>query len=84
MQKWYKNLFVDVTVLFELPYMKIWIVVSNRSYTGFKPERLTSRVRLLTLWASKQTHRLWKPIDTKLDMCDANIQKHQFSNLTAY
>jgi len=23
-------------------------------------------------------------IDMKLDMCDANVQKHQFSNLPAY
>ncbi len=32
----------------------------------------------------KQTYWLWKSIDTRLYMCDANIQKHQFSNLPAY
>ncbi len=43
MQNWYKNAFVDATVLFELPYMQIWTVLSNRSYTGFEPELLVSR-----------------------------------------
>ncbi len=32
----------------------------------------------------RTTYHLWKPIDMKLDMCDANIQKHHFSNLPAY
>ncbi len=81
MQNWYKNAFVDATVLFELPYMQIWTVLSNRSYTGFKQELLNS---LRTPWATEQTYRLWKPIDMKLDMCDANVQKHQFSNILAY
>ncbi len=84
MQNWYKNTFVDETMLFELPYMQIWTLLSNRSYTGFKPELLTSQVRLRTPWATEQTYRLWKPIDMKLDMCDANVQKHQFSNFSAY
>ncbi len=26
--------------------------------------------------ATEQTYRLWKPINMKLDMCDANVQKH--------
>ncbi len=72
-------------LLFELPYiMQIWTVLWNRSYTGFEPELLTSQVLLRTLWATEQTYRLYKPIDMNLDMCDANVQKHQFSNLTAY
>ncbi len=62
---------------------QIWSVLSNRSYTGFKPELLTSQVRLRTPWATEQTYHQWKPIDTNLDMCDANIQMHQFSNLPA-
>ncbi len=72
-------------LLFELPYiMQIWTVLWNRSYTGFEPELLTSQVLLRTLWATEQTYRLYKPIDMNLDMCDANVQKHQFSNLPAY
>ncbi len=84
MQNWYKNVFVDATVPFELSYMQIWIILSNRSYTGFEPELLTSQIRLRTQWATEQTYHLWKPINMKLDMYDANIQKHQFSNLPAY
>ncbi len=26
----------------------------------------------------------WNPINMKLDMCDANVQKHQFSNLPSF
>ncbi len=44
-----KKAFVDATVSFELPYMHIWTALSNRSYTGFKPELLTSQVRLREL-----------------------------------
>ncbi len=84
MQNWYKNVFVDATVLFELPYLQVWTVLSNRSYTGFEPELLISQVRLRTPWATEQTYCQWKPIDMKLDMCDANVQKHQFSNLPAF
>ncbi len=84
MHNWYKNVFVDATVPFQLPYLQIWTVLSNRGYTGFEPELLASEVRLRTRWATEQTYRLWKPIDMTLDMCDANIQKHQFSNLPAY
>ncbi len=73
-----KNAFVDATVEFELPYMQIWSVLSNCSYTGF--DSSTSPYS----WATKQTYRLWKPIDMKLDMCDANVQKHQFLNFPAY
>ncbi len=64
--------------------MQVWTVLSNRSYTGFEPELFTSQVRLHTPWATEQTYRLWKPIDMKLDMCDADVQKHQFSNFPAY
>ncbi len=84
MQNWYKNMFVDATVPFQLPYMQIWTDLSNRDYTWFEPELLASSVRLRTPWATEQTHRLWKPIDTRLDMYDANVQKHQFSNLPAF
>ncbi len=52
---WYKNVFVDATMLFELPYMQIRTVMSNRSYTGLEPELLTSQVRLRTPWATEQT-----------------------------
>ncbi len=45
---------------------------------------VASQVCLRTPWVTGQTYRLWKPIDMKLDMCDANVQKHQFSNLPAY
>ncbi len=50
----------------------------------FEPELPTSQVHLRTPWATEQTYRLWNPIDMKLDVCDANIQNHQFSNLPAY
>ncbi len=33
------------------------------------------KVHLRTPWATEQTYRLWKPIDTSLDICDANVQK---------
>ncbi len=84
MQNWYKNVFVDATVPFQLSYMQIWTVLSNHSYTGFESELLPSQVCPRTPWATEQTYRLWKPIDMKLDMCDANAQKHQFSNLPAF
>ncbi len=61
MQNWYKNEFVNATMLFELPYMQIWTVLSNRSYSGFEPELLIFQVRLRTPWATEQTYRLWKP-----------------------
>ncbi len=71
-------------VLFELPYMQIWTVLLNRSYTGFEPELLTSQVRLRTPMSYRSILRLWKPIDMKLNMCNANVQKHQFSNFPGY
>ncbi len=83
MQNWYKNLFVDATVLFQLPYMQILTALSNRDYTGFEPEFLATKVHLRTPRATEQTYRLWKPIYTRLGMCDDNVQKHQFSNLPA-
>ncbi len=54
MQNWYKNAFVDATMLFELPYMQIWTVLSNRSYTGFEPELLISEICLHTPWATEK------------------------------
>ncbi len=71
-------------MLFELPYLQIWTVLLNCGYMGFEPELLTSQVHPHTPWATEQTYRLWKPIDMKLDMCDANVQKYQFSNFQAY
>ncbi len=58
---------------FQLPYMQIQTVL--------EPELLAAKVRLRTPWATEQTRSLWKPID---DMCDAIVQKHQFSNIPAY
>ncbi len=52
-----KTHFFDATVLFELPYMQIWAVLSNRSYTGFEPELLTSPVSYQTSLLSMKTHR---------------------------
>ncbi len=31
MKNWYKNIFVDATVLFQLPYMQIWTALSRDS-----------------------------------------------------
>ncbi len=42
MQNWYKNVFVDATVLFRLPHMQIWTALSNRDYMGFEPELVAS------------------------------------------
>ncbi len=81
MQNSYKNAFVDVTMLFTLHYMQILTVLSNRSYTEFEPELLTSHACFRTPWGTEQTYLLWKPIYMKLDMCEANVQKHQFANV---
>ncbi len=64
--------------------IQIWTVLSNHDYTEFEPEFLASLVRLCTPWATEQTYCLWKPIDTRLDMCDANVEKHRFSNIPAF
>ncbi len=42
MQNWYKNEFVDATVLFQLTYKQIWTALSNRDYMGLEPELLAS------------------------------------------
>ncbi len=55
MQNWSKNIFVDVTVPFQLPYMQIWTALSDRDYSGFEAELLVSKVRLRTPWATEQT-----------------------------
>ncbi len=78
MQNWYKNVFVDATVLFELSYMQIWTICRTIVTQG------SIQVRLRSPWATEQTYRLLKPTDMKLDMSDANVQKHRFSNLPAY
>ncbi len=64
--------------------MQIWTALSDRDYMGFEPELLASEVRLCTPWATEQTYCLLKPIYTRLDMCDTNVQKHPFLNLPAY
>ncbi len=51
---------------FCIKLLQIWSVSSN--------ELFTSQVRLY----SEQIYRYWKLIDMKLEMCDANVQKHQF------
>ncbi len=83
MQNWDKHVFIDATVPFQLLYMQIWTALSNRDYTGLH-EFLASLICLRTPWATEQTYRLWKPINTMLYMCDANVQKHQFSNLQIF
>ncbi len=55
-------------------------LITQDSYRSSSPPKYIFR----TPWATEQTYRLWKPIDMKLDMCDANVQKHQFSNLPAF
>ncbi len=60
MQNWYKNVFVDATMLLELPDMQIWTVLSIHSCTGFEPELLISQVHLRTLFATEQTYRLYE------------------------
>ncbi len=77
-------LLMHATMLYELLYMQIWTVLSNHSYTRLESELLISQVHLCTSWATEQTYRLWKPRNMKLDMYDANVQKHQFLNLPAY
>ncbi len=37
-----KNVFVDATMLFQLPHMQIWSALSNRDYMGFELELLAS------------------------------------------
>ncbi len=83
MQNWYKNMFVDATVPFKLSYTLIWTALLNSDYTGFEPEFLTSEVRnLLRELPNKLTVNENPYI--RLDMCDANAQNHQFSNLPAF
>ncbi len=53
MLNWYKNVFVDATVSFQLPYMQIWTTLSNHDYTGFEPEpqvRLRELPNKLTIY----------------------------------
>ncbi len=56
MQNRYKNVFVDATVLTELPDSQIWTVLLNRSNTGLNPELLEYISELREL--PKQTYRL--------------------------
>ncbi len=41
--------------------MQICTALSNRDYTGFEPELLTSQVRLCTPWAPEQNLPSMKP-----------------------
>ncbi len=41
-ENWYKNVFVDTTMPFQLPYMQIWTALLNRDYMGFEPKLLAS------------------------------------------
>jgi len=84
MRNWYKNpcwcncaistaLYADLNSSVKLWLHRIWIRAPHLSSTSPYSVSYT-----------EQTCRLWKPIDMKLDMCDANFQKHQFSDLPAY
>ncbi len=55
LQSWYKNVFVDATVSFQLPYMQMRIALFNRDYTGFEPELLASYVSVLLELPNKLT-----------------------------
>ncbi len=71
-------------VPFHLPYMQIWTALSNRDYMN--PSSSPLKYVSILQSATEQTYCVWKPIDTKLDMCVwyVNVQKHQFSNLPAF
>ncbi len=74
-----KTVFVDATVLFELPYMQIWsrtVVTQNLNRSSSTLQVPSYSVSYRTNLPSIETH--------KLDMCDTNVQKHQFSNPPAY
>ncbi len=75
MQNRYKNVFVDAAMQFELLCLTIVTQDSIRSSSALK------YVSVLLELPNKNS---WKPIDMKLDMCDANVQKHQFLNLPAF
>ncbi len=48
MQNWYKNIFVDATVPFQLPYMQIWTALSNQnSNRNSSPPKYVSVLREL-------------------------------------
>ncbi len=69
-------------MLFELNYMQIWnCFVQTRDWN--RNSLPLKYVSVLCELPNKPTV-YEKPIDMKLDMCDANVQKHQFSNLPAY
>ncbi len=46
--------------------------------------RVSNRSSWPAPWATERTYRPLKLIDMKLDMCDANVQKQQFSNVPAF
>ncbi len=60
-------------------------LVECPSYTGFEPE-LDPRLSSTSPYSVSYRSNLpsMKTIDIKLDVYDANVQKHQFSNLPAY
>ncbi len=55
-----------------------WTEITRGSNQSSSPPKYVSVLRELPKKLS-----LWKPIDTRLDMSDANVQKHPFSNLPA-
>ncbi len=75
MQNRYKNVFVDAAMLFDLLCLTIVARDSKRSSSALK------NVSVLRELPNINPR---KPIDMKLDMCDANVQKHQFSNPPAF
>ncbi len=76
MQNWYKNVFVDCNRAISTSLyadlncsVKPWlhgIRTGAPCLLSTPPYSVSYRTNL----------HLWKPIDMKLDMCDANIQKH--------
>ncbi len=75
MQNRYKNVFVEAAMLFELLCLTTVTRDSKRSSSALK------NVSILRELPDINPR---KPIDMKLDMCDANVQKHQFLNLPAF
>ncbi len=75
---------IKTHLLMQPCYLNLYADFVDRSYMGLESVLLWSQVHLRTPWATEQTYCLWNPINMMLDMCNANIQKHTFSNLPAY
>ncbi len=76
MQNRYKHVFVDATMLFELPYIQIWMLCQT-VVNGFEP--VPSPLKYVYV-STEQTYVYEKPIEIKLDMCDANVQSISFKS----